>query len=529
MKAFTRRDFIQRAAQLTGSGYTAMVALDLIPKSPARTLSLPGTGNGKRVLILGAGMAGLAAAYELGKLGYDCTILEARNRPGGRVWTIRRGIREKEVDGPEQTCSFDEGQYFNAGAMRIPHHHESVIRYCRELGVPLESFNNTNEGAYYYSDGGNGPLANKRIRQRELHSDLRGYTAELLAKAFDQSALDLPLSVEDKEKILEYLIAEGSLDAGKLYKGTARRGYLVVPGAYDQSGKPADAPTLVHLIEAGYLSPHFYNVPEYTYEQQTTMLMVPGGTDRLTDAFVKRIGKKITYGAEVKEIKKTSDGASVTYLDQKSGATKQLAADFCICTIPLPVLSGISNNFSSAVQRAIDLVPYNNTCKVGLQFKRRFWEEDDSIYGGISRTNLDITQVVYPCSGYLSRKGVLIGCYNYGGTAERVGNLSLAERQKLVLEQGSKIHPQYPQEFESGFSLAWHKIPYSLGGWAVYSPEARQRYYPAFLQPDGNVYFAGEHTSYLTAWIAGSFESALRTVESIHERVQRGGASSSSK
>ncbi len=523
MKSLTRRHFIERAARLTGSGYTAMVALDLIPASPARTLSLPGDGNGRRVLILGAGMAGLAAAYELGKLGYDCTVLEARNRPGGRIWTVRRGTREKELEGDEQTCRFDEGQYFNAGAMRIPHHHASVIRYCRELGVPLESFNNTNEGAYYYSDGGRGPLANQRIRQRELHSDLRGYTSELLAKAFDQSALDLPLTAEDKEKIIEYLVAEGSLDAGKLYKGTARRGYRVAPSAYDQPGTAAEAPALLHLIEAGYLSPHFYNVPEYTYEQQTTMLMVPGGTDRLTDGFVKKIGKKITYGAEVKEIKKTEGGATVTYLDKKTGVTKALAADFCICTIPLPVLSGIANNFSPNVQRAVDLVPYNNTCKVGLQFKRRFWEEDDGIYGGITRTNLDITQVVYPCSGYLAQKGVLIGCYNYGSTAERLGNLPLAEREKLVLAQGSKIHPQYGQEFESAFSLAWQKIPYSQGGWAVYSPEARQRYYPAFLQPDGHVYFAGEHTSYLTAWIAGAFESALRTVESIHERVQRGG------
>jgi monoamine oxidase len=200
MRPLTRRHFIERAAKLTGSGYSAMMALNLIPASPARTLSLQGNGDGKRVLILGAGMAGLAAAYELGKLGYDCTVLEARNRPGGRIWTVRRGTREKELEGQEQTCRFDEGQYFNAGAMRIPHHHESVIRYCRELGVPLESFNNTNEGAYYYSDGGRGPLANRRIRQRELHSDLRGYTAELLAKAFDQSALDLPLSAEDKRR-----------------------------------------------------------------------------------------------------------------------------------------------------------------------------------------------------------------------------------------------------------------------------------------------------------------------------------------
>jgi monoamine oxidase len=527
MTAFTRRHFIRKAAQLTGSGYTAMIALGLIPEAPAQTLNLPGSGNGKRIIILGAGMAGLAAAYELGKKGYDCTVLEARNRPGGRVWTVRKGTKETETGSTEQTCTFDEGQFFNAGAMRIPHHHESVIAYCRELAVPLESFNNTNEGAYYYSDGGTGPLANKRIRQRELHSDMRGYTTELLAKAFDQSALDLPLSPEDKEKIIEYLIAEGSLDATRLYKGTARRGYSVVPGAYDQPGKMADAPALLHLIEAGYLSPHFYNVPEYTYEQQTTMLMVPGGTDRLTDAFVKKIGKKILYGAEVNEIRKTENGASVVYKDQKTGATRELAGDFCICTIPLPVLGTIANNFSSDIQRAVDMVPYNNTCKVGLQFRRRFWEEDDSIYGGISRTNMDITQVVYPCSGYLGKKGVLIGCYNYGSTAERLGNLSLTDRQKMVLEQGGKIHPQYGKEFESCFSLAWQKIPHSMGGWAVYSPEARQRYYPAFLKPDGNVYFAGEHTSYLTAWIAGSFESARRTVEAIHERVQRGGASAS--
>ncbi len=517
----TRRNFIQKAAQLTGSGYTAMTALNLIPASPAKALSLEGHGQGKRIIILGAGMAGLAAAYELGKLGYQCTVLEARERAGGRVWTVRRGTKEKELDGPEQTCQFDEGQYFNGGAMRIPHHHQSVIRYCRELGVPLENFNNTNEGAYYYCEGGKGELANKRIRQRELHNDMRGYTTELLAKAMDGQALDLPLTKEDRDKIIEYLIAEGGLNANKLYKGGSRRGYLTPPGAYEQSGKMADAPALLSLVQAGYADPYFYNVAEYTYEQQNTMLMISGGTDRLTDAFVKRIGKKIVYGAAVKEIRKGENGARVVYTDTKSGTEKELLGDFCICTIPLPVLSTIENDFSSNVQRAIDLIPYNNTCKIGLQFKRRFWEEDDSIFGGMSRTNLDITQIVYPCADYLTPKGILIGCYNYGSSAERVGNLSLGDREKLALEQGGKIHPQYRQEFEKAFSLAWQKIPYSLGGWALYSPEARQRYYPALLQPEGTIYFAGEHTSYLTAWIAGAFESALRTVESIHQRAQK--------
>ena len=524
-KNFTRRHFIQKAAALTGSGYTAMAALGMIPAAPVRATPLRGAVTGKKVLVLGAGMAGLAAAYELGKLGYDCTILEARNRPGGRIWTIRPGAKETEINGSLQTCRFDDGQFFNAGAMRIPHHHASVIKYCRELGVPLENFNNVNEGAYYYSaSAGQGPYANRRIRQRELHNDMRGLTTELLAKVMDKGSLDLPLSKEDKQKVIEYLMAEGSLDASKLYKGSARRGFLTPPGAYGEAGKSAPVPSLVELLQSGFLDAQFYRIPEYTYEQQSTMLMVTGGTDRLTEAFVKRLPKPIVYNAEVTKLLNTENGVRVTYKNTAKGTETEQTADFCVCTIPLPVLSGIEHNFSSDVSRAIDLIPHNNTCKIGLQFKRRFWEEDDGIFGGVSRTNMDITQIVYPCTGYFSKKGVLIGFYNYGGTAERTGNLSLADREKMALEQGSRIHPQYKTEFENSFSVAWQKVRYSQGGWAVYPPDVREKYYPALSRPDRNTYFAGDHTSYLTAWIAGAFEAASQTVKSIHERVQRQGS-----
>ncbi|MDJ1500371.1 flavin monoamine oxidase family protein [Xanthocytophaga agilis] len=519
MTTFTRRNFIQKVAAITGSGYTAMVALDMIPAAPAKPLSLQGQA-GKKVIILGAGMAGLASAYQLTKLGYDCTILEARGRAGGRVWTIRPGAKETELNGALQTCRFDEGQFYNAGAMRIPHHHTSVIQYCRELGVPMENFPNTNEGAYYYSEG-KGPYSNKRIRQREIHNDIRGYTSEMLAKVMDQSSLDTPLTKEDKEKIIEYLMAEGALDKSKLYKGSPRRGFDVPPGAYSQAGKPAPLPSLVDLLQSGFYDPYFYNIPEYTYEQQNTMLMVSGGTDKLTEAFTKQLGKKITYNAEVTKIYKTENGAKVSYKDTTKGSVHEITGDFCICTIPLPVLSSIEHNFSSNISRAIDLIPHNSACKIGLQFKRRFWEEDDNIFGGISRTNMDITQIVYPSTGYFSKKGVVIGYYNYGSTAERIGNLSLADREKLALEQGSKIHPQYKTEFESSFSVAWQKVRYSQAGWAMYPQDVRDKYYPALQQAEGNIYFAGDHTSYLTAWIAGAFEAAHQTVKSIHERVQK--------
>jgi monoamine oxidase len=191
----------------------------------------------------------------------------------------------------------------------------------------------------------------------------------------------------------------------------------------------------------------------------------------------------------------------------------------CICTIPLPVLSNIDHNFSSDVSRAIDSVVYMNTGKIGLQFRRRFWEEDEGIYGGITHTNNQLTQIFYPSNDYLSGKGILIGYYNFNDKAVATGNLSYQQREQLALEKGSQIHPQYRQEFENAFSVSWHRTKYSQGGWALYSPEERQTLYKPMLQPDKQVYFAGEHMTYLNAWMAGALESARSVVAALHSRV----------
>lgn len=518
MAGLSRRAFLSKASLLAGSSYPAMLALGLIKSAPAEAFDLTENGTGKHVIILGAGLAGMTAAYELKKLGYKCTILEARDRSGGRVWTVRKDTREKELNGPEQVARFDEGQYFNAGAARIPHHHEISLHYCRELGVSLEVYNNINEAAYLYNEG-KGSLANQRIRLREIHNDMRGYTSELLAKAINQDALNLPMTVEDKEILIEYLRAEGELDVNRLYKGTPRRGYRQAPGAGKHPGQLADPHELLEIIHSGLIGPSFYNIGDYVYEQQMTMLQPVGGMDQIPKALERRVAKDIQFKAEVKEIRKAPEGVRVVYAD-KSGKDKEVKGDFCICTIPLPVLSSIASDFSSPVKKAIDFIAYNQTGKIGLQFKRRFWEEDDHIYGGISRTNMDIHQIFYPSTDYLSQKGTLVGYYNFGNKAEKVGELPLAEREKLALAQGSKIHPQYEKEFEASFSLAWHKIPYSKGGWASYTTESREQFYPELLKPDGAIYFAGEHTTYLTAWMAGAFQSARRSVEQIHTRVK---------
>ena len=142
--SLTRRDFLRRAAALGGAPlvYEGMTGLGLLGTPTQTRVELSGRVSGVRVLVLGGGLAGLTAAYELGEVGYDCRVLETRARPGGRVFTVRRGAVSEE-DGPSQTAAFDDGLYFNAGPMRISHHHQTTLDYCRELQVPLEVFART--------------------------------------------------------------------------------------------------------------------------------------------------------------------------------------------------------------------------------------------------------------------------------------------------------------------------------------------------------------------------------------------------
>lgn len=493
-----------------------MMALGMLRSAPAHAFELPGQAKGEHIVILGAGLAGLTAAYELQRLGYRCTILEARNRPGGRCWSVRKGHVHTETGVPTTQAGFDEGLYFNAGPSRIPHHHAISLHYCKALNVPLQVYNNVNESAYYFAEG-KGPLSHRKVRVREVHNDVRGHLSELLAKAIDQAQVDTALTREDAQKVVEYLRAEGGLDLDKLYKASARRGYIEPPGAGEKAGRIADPHTLAAIVQSGLLDPDFYNVAEYTYELQTPLFQAVGGMDVIAQQFEKQLRTPIQYNSVVTAIRHTDKGVQVDY--SRAGSPKSITGDYCICTIPLPVLSNIEHNFSSAVSRAIDYAEYIKTGKIGLQFKRRFWEEDEQIYGGITHTNNELTQLFYPSYDYLGKKGILIGYYNFNEKAEKVGALSYAQRQQLALEKGQLIHPQYDAEFERSFSVSWHKTQYNLGGWALYSGEDRQTHYKALLAPDNRVYFAGEHTTYLNSWMAGAFESARVVTAAIHGRV----------
>jgi monoamine oxidase len=207
----TRRGFLEQFGLVGGSALvmSAMRSWELMAAQAGPRPVLAGNPDGTRVLVLGAGISGLVAAYELRKLGYNVRVLEARDRVGGVNVSVRRGDRHGEVGpgGETQVCRFDDGLYFNGGPWRLPHWHTGVLGYCRELGVPLETLIYENESSYFYYEGENiGPLAGRRVRLREVKADMIGYTCELMAKAVSQDALDLPLTAEDKERFISFLM-----------------------------------------------------------------------------------------------------------------------------------------------------------------------------------------------------------------------------------------------------------------------------------------------------------------------------------
>ncbi|WP_121661835.1 flavin monoamine oxidase family protein [Metabacillus litoralis] len=527
-KEITRRDFLEQVGKVGGAVavWGAMESLGMFAspvmasakefKSPKKSDLSNGNKIGKKVIILGAGIAGMTAAYELGKAGYDCKILEARKRSGGRNWTVRKGTEETEINGVRQTAKFEKGQYMNAGPARIPQHHVT-LDYCKELGVELEVFCNNNEFSYYYQEGV-GPLSGKKIRKGTVKADARGYISELLAKA-NHGSLDQTLTSEDIERIKSYLKSEGDLKSDFTYTGSSRGGYQELPGGGLKPGTINKPNNFKELLESGMM--HSIS-GDYSFQQQPLMFQPVGGMDQIPKAFENKLHGKITFGVEVTEIRQSSEGVRIVYKSE-NGQKKEIIGDYCVCTIPLPVLKNIPADFTAEMKNAIKNINYATTGKIALQFKDRFWENEERILGGITTTNMDISQIWYPSNDFLSTKGILIGYYNFGSNAVKYGNLSLSQREALALKQGAKIHPQYTENFESSFSVAWHKIKYNEGGWASYSDSDLKNYYPILNQPQGRIHLAGEHLSYLTGWMAGAIESAQIVVSRIHEEVMKEG------
>jgi len=524
-----RRDLLRMIGATAGAAamYQAMSTLGVAAESPYRgPVDLQGAPPGASVLVLGAGMAGMTAALELRDAGYRVQVLEYNNRSGGRNWSLRGGDRYTELGGATQECRFDKGLYVNPGPWRIPYHHRGMLNTCKRLGVPLEAFVQVNYNAYVHSASAFG---GKPQRFREVKADYQGHVAELLAKATRQEALNATVSKEDREKLLESLREWGALDKEFAYSAnlgsSERRGFKKEPGGgLTARPVPSDPIGLSDILQSDL----WQNVAlADTFDYQTALFQPVGGMGRVGEAFGKELGPLIRYNSKVIDIHQDASGVTATYEDTANpGARMTARADWCVCTIPLPVLAQIPMNVGPALVAAISAVPYASAVKIGLQFKRRFWEEDEHIYGGITYTDLPITNIGYPNTGYHgSGKAVLLGAYIWAANAMEFTAMSPDERVRKAVEYGSQIHPQYPEEFDNGIAVAWHRSPFTMGCFGSWSTDTRRQHYDALCSIDQRIVLAGEHASFIGGWQEGAITSALDAIGRLHQRAVANGAS----
>jgi monoamine oxidase len=524
----TRREFISRIAQAGGYGAAFMTMhllglMGMAETGQQKDFPLPSSaGRGTKVIILGAGIAGLVAAYEMRRAGFDCTVIEARERPGGRNWTIRNGSKLVFNDGTSQECTFDEGNYFNCGPARLPSIHKTMLSYCDELGVELEVEVNTSRSTLLQNDA---VFGGKPIRQRQAINDTRGYVAELLAKCVQQGALNQTFTADDHVVVMDFLKAYGALNKTCQYEGSSRSGDRQLPGAADQVEIPSAPLPFSDLLHSKFWRPMLF---EEILDMQATMLQPIGGMDRIPYAFASSLGTLVRYDSPITEIRKTTNGVRVLYRDGEAGPARSIEAPYCICTLPLTILRTIPNDFAPRVKSAIEQPVYDSAFKVAWE-SRRFWEQDgDEIYGGISfLVSGPVGVVWYPSAKLMSKRGVLVSGYameNFGDFGKLPSIEAKLAASKAAVE---KLHPGKSKELEKPMYMCWGKIPYSLGSWVSrgpdYPPVSEAPYYNGpyreFIVPDDRIYFAGDHCSHLIGWQEGSALAAQRAIMMIVKRV----------
>ena len=563
--AVSRRQFLTRVGQAGGysAAFVAMQGLGLMETRPARAATLkatPGSGQGTRVVVLGGGIAGLVAAYELQPLGYNVTVLEARTRPGGRNYTVRGGDTVKLLDGSTQSCSWAPGHYQNFGPARLPSIHRHILGYCRKLGVELQVEVNMTRSAHLQSDTA---LGGQPAVMRQIENDTRGHVSELLMKCMNQGALDAEFTGDDRQRMLDFLRVYGPLDQAGKYVGSDRAGYSKVAGAGDVTGVLSQPIDMHTLLDAKFWQGMLF---DEQFDMQATMFQPVGGMDRIPYAFAKALGGIVQYDAAVTAMHNTAGGVEIRYT--QGGAAKTISADYCICALPLTTLRKIDNNLDAPYKKVIDECTYAHAYKIAWE-SRRFWEQDHNIYGGLEFCNVGCSPIWFPSAGLFSDRGVVVSGYS-DELNSPFAALSLPAKFAESRKSIERLHPGHGGELEKPMYVGWGGMSWNEGSWIrSYGPNqweddeardhlgspnavpgtggqaARQQApgvalnsqtgqgaapalartgtnpgYETIIQPDGRVIFAGDHTTHVVAWQEGAALSALRAVQLVSDRVQ---------
>jgi monoamine oxidase len=442
------------------------------------------SASGRKILILGAGVAGLAAALELRELGHDVTILEARTRPGGRIHTLRE--------------PFSGGQYAEAGAGRIPASHKLTLDYVRKFHLALDPFWPQSGADVFFwrgtrqvvARGGEPDLNRLRVeftpREREVGFGglAKLYFERVCAELQRMPEDGWPYPEFDRHKDVafgEFLRRQGASDDAILYLAQGFEEDSLLDFAHDELSRA-----------------------------EPVMWKIRGGNDLLPRAMARALGERVRYGAEVRRIEQDSGGVRVDFV--AGGAEQVASAERVICAIPFPVLRDIEVHpaWSEGKAEAIRNLYLSPVARVFVQTRTRPWEREG--LNGFAAVDQPL-ELWCPTHDQPGAGGILMA-YIYEQMARDYSARppqAQIERTVTLFEQ---VHPGVRAELVSAATWSWVNEPFSRGAFTI----TRAGEFPQFAHvanPEGRVHFAGEHTSPWPCWIQGALHSGLRAAREV--------------
>jgi monoamine oxidase len=440
----------------------------------------------RTVSVIGAGLAGLSAAFELQRAGWEATVLEARDRVGGRVHSLR--------------C-FSDGLVAEGGGEYIEENHTRMVAIARQFNLQLAPSGSwqSQDGDWAAFDGKAGPISDPRIWGTDLLCGIEACWRALSGLGRFVPDPNQPQTSTEAARLDSQSVADwiGSLDVHPLAKR-----YFVSHIRSEYTTEP-ERFSLLDLARNAAMY--------YTKFDRPPSLRVMGGNDQIPRALADAL-PDVRLNAPVTSIRLTPDGVTVTCKQADSHLT--LDADFAILAIPLTTarLIDFGGSLPPTHQSMVDEVSYGAVTKVMIEYRKRFWIERG--WNGRLATDAPIVYTWHATSHFEHERGILTA-YTGGENARVLSALSDEERIRMAVDEVERLFPGSSDLIENTATVAWSNEPYTRGSYMALAPGQVTTHWKALLEPLERLVFAGEHATPIQGYMEGAVESGQRAARTI--------------